>query len=421
MSTKQTKGKSSSVFSLPTTPVMGDRLLNVSYVPKSGTEVLSKNHGRLQLTKSMGSGGEGNVFKTNNGLACKVYKEKCLTESRFRKIALMMSKPIKHHGICWPLFFIYNKNKEFVGYAMEVAGGEVLSGKIQADKTEFLKEFGHWTKENLVTLTLSILERMIYLHERNIIIGDINTNNTLFENESDVYFVDTDSYQIEGYPCPVKVDDFTAPEIQDKDLNTFLRTFDHENFAVATLLFMILHHGKQPYTIKDGGTPAENVKNGVFPYQLSQKTNSKVPDGDWIYYWDHLPLFVQDAFYDVFKNKNRKSSREWYQILERYKTELEAGRYSNEIFPDQYMQKQTTKTVICVLCKKFITSGDGYRLKGKKGKAMFLCRSCGQRINQKKGKIWIIGNIGNQQKPTNSKKGFLDLRLGNNLFDQFFN
>ena len=44
---------------------------------------------------------------------------------------------------------------------------------------------------------------MVYLHERNIIMGDINALNILVVSPTEVYFVDTDSYQIEEFPCPV--------------------------------------------------------------------------------------------------------------------------------------------------------------------------------------------------------------------------
>lgn len=106
--------------------------------------------------------------------------------------------------------------------------------------------FPNWTKQDTVTLCITILKKLKYLHDRNVILGDINPNNILVVSPTEVYFVDTDSYQIEGFPCPVGTINFTAPEIQRKDFSTFLRTIGNERFAVATLLFMIMLPGKPP-------------------------------------------------------------------------------------------------------------------------------------------------------------------------------
>ena len=50
-----------------------------------------------------------------------------------------------------------------------------------------------------------------------------------------VYLVDTDSYQVETYPCPVYMPPFLHPELVGQDLRSLLRTMKHEHFAVATL------------------------------------------------------------------------------------------------------------------------------------------------------------------------------------------
>ena len=99
----------------------------------------------------------------------------------------------------------------------------------------------------------------------NIIIGDINPLNILVKSPTEVYFVDTDSYQVENYPCPVGTIEFTPPELQGKNYETFLRSFENEYFAIATLVFMILLPGKSPYTQQGGGDPAANIRAMEFP------------------------------------------------------------------------------------------------------------------------------------------------------------
>ena len=56
--------------------------------------------------------------------------------------------------------------------------------------------FPHWKKVDLVILCITILEKIKYLHDHDILIGDLNDQNILVVSATEVYFVDTDSYQI---------------------------------------------------------------------------------------------------------------------------------------------------------------------------------------------------------------------------------
>lgn len=109
-------------------------------------------------------------------------------------------------------------------------------------------QFPQWNRMHLVELACTILRKIDKLHQYNVLIGDINPDNILLVDEKTVYFVDTDSYQVGAYPCPVGTDTFTPAARQGMDYSTFLRTKEDELFAVATLLFVILFPGKAPYS-----------------------------------------------------------------------------------------------------------------------------------------------------------------------------
>lgn len=186
--------------------------IEVSHIPTEGETVYDKDGKPILLGKDSGSGGEGTIYPISNGNVVKIYKAGKLTRSKKEKIELMVSKPIKCDGICWPIGLIRNGKGEFVGYEMPKAVGKTLQTAIFT-KPVFMKTFPGWTKINLVNLCIDILRKIEYLHERNIILGDINPQNILIDNNSRVYFVDTDSYQIEGYPCPVGTIPFKAQEL----------------------------------------------------------------------------------------------------------------------------------------------------------------------------------------------------------------
>src|SRR5574344_1224698 len=199
----------------------------------------------------------------------------------------MFSKEIECEGVCYPVAALYNSNKEFVGYMMPKARGKELQKSIFI-KPLFLKNFPNWKKRDTVELCITILEKIKYLHDRNIVMGDINPANILVVSPKEVYFVDTDSYQVENFPCAVGTNNYTAPEIQRKHFSDFLRTMGTENFAVATLLFMIILPLKPPYSQQGGEDPINNIIRMDFSYPFGDNSNKKTPDGPWRYIWSHL-------------------------------------------------------------------------------------------------------------------------------------
>ena len=172
------------------------------------------------------------------------------------------------------------------------------------------KNFPTWRKRDTVELCITILQKIKYLHDRNIIMGDINPANILVVSPKEVYFVDTDSYQIEDFPCPVGTINYTAPEIQRRHFSGFLRTKGNENFAVATLLFMIMLPGKPPYSQQGGEDPISNIIKMDFSYPFGDNSNKKTPDGPWRYIWSHLTYDLKKAFYNTFRIDGENSKKD---------------------------------------------------------------------------------------------------------------
>jgi DNA-binding helix-hairpin-helix protein with protein kinase domain len=283
-----------------------DTKIKVSEMPTEGSNVYTSKES-IRLTKELGTGGEAAVYLTNTPYVAKIYKKDNITARKYEKIQLMLSKNIDCEGICYPVEIIYNSKREFVGYLMPQAKGQELQKSVFGPKPLFLKKFPNWKKRDTVELCVTVLEKIKYLHDRNIIMGDINPSNILVVSPKEVYFVDTDSYQIEEYPCPVGTNNFTAPEIQKKHFSGFLRTKGNENFAVATLLFMIMLPGKPPYSQQGGEDPISNIIKMDFSYPCGDNSNKKTPEGPWRYIWSHLPRYLKEAFYNTFRKEGSYS------------------------------------------------------------------------------------------------------------------
>lgn len=335
-------------FSLEMTPVAENReLLPVDSLPGSG-DTVQCGSGTLQLGDKLASGGEGTIYDLDDGTVAKVYHAARLTVGRRDKLEQMVSAGFRCPGVCWPQELLYDRNGCFVGYRMQKARGRELQ-RCLFTRPALEKYFPEWKKTDTVRLCVTILEKICALHSQGVILGDINPLNILVVSPEEVWFVDCDSYQIGGYPCPVGTVRFTAPEIQKKDFSTFLRTPGNEAFAVATLLFMIMLPGKSPYAQQGGGDLSDAIRAMEFPYPCGDNRSEHLPEGAWRFLWSHLPRYIKNYFYGTFQRggqfseeHTRLSAERWLAAFRSYYDLLAGGKLqeqdpqSGEIFPNRW-------------------------------------------------------------------------------------
>ncbi|HEY9705104.1 MAG TPA: hypothetical protein V6C58_21885, partial [Allocoleopsis sp.] len=291
----------------------------------------------ILLGDKIGSGVESIIYEINTSEVAKIYKEDDTGNKRLQKLNSLLSKKLSFKGICFPKQLLFDKSGVLVGYIMDKA---VLNKDMQLQKTVFnpnlLKsKFPSWTRLNLIQLSITILEKVQYLHDNNILLGDWNPLNILVKSDNEIYLVDTDSYQIDGFTCPVGSTLFTPPELQDAgNFDNYLRTKQHEFFSLATLLFMIFLPGKSPYAFQGGGEIKENIKLMNFSYPLGDEDNYLVPQGMWELIWNELSYDMRRSFYSVFKENERLNIEDWLNVLNTFKIDIESGDYPLNIFPD---------------------------------------------------------------------------------------
>lgn len=372
-----------------------DDKINLTYVPKEGDQVyvyVNDKYFEISLNKELGAGGEAFIYSTNTKFVAKIYKKANNTIRKREKIRLMLSKKIDCDGICYPVAELYNSRNEFVGFLMPSAKGKELQKGIFLAKPVFMKNFPNWKKKDTVQLCITILKKIKYLHDRNIIMGDINPANILVVSPTEVYFVDTDSYQVEDFPCPVGTINYTAPEIQRKHFSEFIRTMNNENFAVATLLFMIMLPGKPPYSQQGGEDPVQNVINMNFSYPLGRETNGKTPSGPWRFMWSHLTYAIKEAFYKTFRKGEEYSSDsrldvdDWLALFKDYLRLLNKGMYdsmSEELYPTRFKKNAKLTYSACKICGE--EQPDEYFKEGICPKCLkagetYRCSKCGKEL-----------------------------------------
>lgn len=365
---------------LPRPASMTDKRLPLSCPVDEGSTVYTGKGKALRLTRLISSGGEGGIFQSSDpALVCKIYHADKLTRLRNEKIKLMLSRPLKREGLCWPVDVVHNDAGEFVGYVMPRAEGKPMQTAMFV-KPVLLKTFPNWTRADLVKLSIAFLEHVAFLHSYNVLIGDINPLNLLVSADSTrLSIVDTDSFQIEGFPCPVGTINFTPPELQGKAYADFMRTKEDELFAVATMLFMIMHPGKPPYSQQGGGTPSENIQKRLFPYGIGTGGSSnKAPEGPWFRIWKNLPLELAKKFEEVFGQNKRVGLDVWLTQMRAYQSRLQRGKSDNELFP---VRKPVRDGVMatCECGQQELASRKRLESLRQDGKS-FLCSTCYNRI-----------------------------------------
>ena len=364
-----------------------NRIIKIDYLPKEN-DLVYDSTSQYRLARKISSGGEGKIYTTNKGaFIAKIYDQDKITERRLAKLKRMLSKKMEYDGICFPLSLLSNSKGQFVGYLMNVARGIELRESLFI-KPALLEIFPNWKKKDTVELCVTILKKIKYLHDNSILIGDINERNILIKTPREVYFVDTDSFQIEDFPCPVARNPFIPPELQNKDnFDTFLRTIGNENFSVATLLFMIMLPGKSPYAHIGGDDYKTNILAMDFSYPCGDLSNKKTPAGPWRFIWSHLPRNIKELFYKTFKGgeeysteHKRLSVSDWLGNFEWYLSILNDGSYgskdsmSEEIFPTRFKKSPFDEEYHCANCGRSLIYTNRDKISGKKRHN--LCTDC---------------------------------------------
>lgn len=314
-------------------------------VPGTGATVADDGGTRLALGNVLGRGGEGTVYTVDgrDDVVAKVYHPTSITPRQLHRIDRMLEvgldteHPWARH-ICWPTSRLHDGFGRVVGILMPRAGGHDL-GRSVFRHTELQKHFGDWDRRQLAQLGLTLLDGFDFLHQSGVLVGDVNPNNIRVISPTEVRFIDCDSYQLEDLPCPVGTVHFTPPRLQGVEMSNVLRTLDDECFAIATLLFMLLHFGKAPYAQQGGGTPSENIRTRNFPWRLGDQYDGLAPEGPWKFIWSNLSYKLKEAFFQSFDASYQGDPitvRDLRFVLSRYLHTLDNGHVTRDLFPETY-------------------------------------------------------------------------------------
>lgn len=327
-----------------------------------GTRVYDEQGNSVLLLKEFMSNATSITYRTERPeIFAKIYVPNVLKTTYFEdKTRLMLQKPIRRQGIGWPISMLHDSDGRFVGVLVPQAEGIPLMQSVLGEE-QLKQNFPNWNKKDLCDLTICMLEHIIFLQDRHVFFGCVNPQSIFVKSKNQVYFVDMDCYQIEGYPCVSQNITFQPPELQKSGIHKRLYTQQTENYEIAELVFMLLMPGKLPYAKEKSTDMAQSIANMKFPFSWSgQPGNREVdrPSGRWRFVWSHLGV-LKGAFYNTFMRDKefnapdkRKPARFWLYEVRKLRNELEYpyDLESLELFPKTFKRDDKTEFYKCQYC-----------------------------------------------------------------------
>lgn len=356
-------------FCNETTFVKIAKNLNIpSSIPASGSQVISpESCETYTLAKPVMTDHSSITYTTNRpDMFAKIYTKKALQIDLFEnKASRMIRENVNISGVCWPKAKLTNTSGQFVGILVPASKGVQLNRSILSGNSGIKQFFPTWNKKDVCRVAHTILDTICKLHRLGVRFGCLNPASIYVVDTNEVYFVDADNWQVEGFPTLSRNVTFTPPELLSENQKPHLFTIDEENYQIALLTFMIMMPGKYPYAKRRNNNELESIQDMSFPFSVGgdmrRSADSERPSGVWQIIWDHLPYRMCNSFYNSF-HANGKFSKpgtrlrdfEWLNIVDEFLNNLmlDKNAESRELIPTTFRHDGKRTFARCKVCGK---------------------------------------------------------------------
>lgn len=279
----------------------------------------------ILLGKELARGGEGRVCLVDGkpDVVAKIYLDKALQKhdkaGKIKAMCDLYDQDVAKFSAL-PQRVIFDSHGKVVGFIMEkITDFKEIHNLYGISTKRKLFDFADWgfmvhTAKNLACAVDT-------LHNKNIVIGDINQGNILVNNQAMIKLIDCDSYQVEYngqfYLCEVGVPEYTSPELQGQSFNGVHRTKNHDCFGLAVMIFKILMFGRHPYS--GVGAPPEiekAISQGYYCY--GKRATGTTPIYSQLatdIFSDEVKNLFERAF-AIGNNVIRPTAEEWINTLD---------------------------------------------------------------------------------------------------------
>lgn len=269
---------------------------NTAVLPDKYEEMISSY-------KLIAEGGEAFIYEypRDKTQVLKIYKPEIDNKTRkdkYQKL-LKLQEKIETAGlknIIYPTKLLVSKHNKFVGYAMKRIDG--CHDIKQLGNKKFYNKV-NMTWENIIKLVCHIKDTLKELHSIDVIISDFNDQNILFDpNTMKAYFIDVDSFSVDGDMGEVVMELFKDPKMSGQ---SFSKETDY--WAYSIIIFRLLtrvHPYGGIYKKDENMEILDRIKKNICVVDNKDVTlpNIALP-------FDRLPQNLQKAFRRIFINQER--------------------------------------------------------------------------------------------------------------------
>jgi serine/threonine protein kinase len=220
--------------------------------------------------------------------------------------------------IIWPKDIVYYQG-QFVGYVMKkVDSATPLSDTFNTGILPFPNKPYY-----RVTAILNILQAIHYLHQKNILLGDLKDDNILIRNEEEIFIVDSGSFQIEDYASNVLTKGWVDTNLNvNFDAKKNLRKLEDEYYPINRLTFELLTSKNPHFNPKDTELNIEETDDFYFPLTPKEPINKN------FLFWAAISQKLRDYLYYYFiDSSNRKITYLDELIVELSKEKIRLSKY----------------------------------------------------------------------------------------------
>ena len=261
--------------------------------------------------KPLAEGGESYIYNYNSRQVAKIFKKHIDIKDKKNKIESLASLSLSNN-IIGPKEIVYDSNGEFIGYIMDKVDGEEFK---RLCSKKFIK-LNKITIKDIGKMLCDLQNLINDLHSKDIIIGDLNECNILFDKSNNVYLIDVDSWSVGKYKCTVAMESFQDPKMIK---NQFTKETDWYAFAILTFKCLTMLH---PF---GGNTEPEipilqRMERGI---SVINNDNILIPKAlckDWKFMSDDLLSDLENIFNKGKRFNIEKSLNNFYSNLKKCDT-----------------------------------------------------------------------------------------------------
>ena len=298
----------------------------------------------LAITVAMGSrigaGGQGQVYSAR--LAGEIVAVKLIKQADANKLKALQQLEERCGKVATlPHRLLYESKAgvrgALAGYIMRYVDSKRSLSAARLFNFEEICQLTRYTWKDAVFAALRLAESVAALHCHGVVIGDLNPENVIFEQQivagaSSTWraiVIDTDSFQIEEvngrrHHCPVSRPLYTAPELIGTDFNLTWRQQSADNFSLAVLIYQLLLHD-HPYdnainTNEPDLDVTTKIRRGLYPHAMLAPTGLQA--SPYRPAPSQISATIEQAFrlsFSAHSNLHtsglRPSASEWTQLL----------------------------------------------------------------------------------------------------------